>query len=80
MANSVVEGGENMMYFNVKFTLANGESKVFHKYEAKSYNSVANQVTESGWFGVKGDLVNLSNVIRCRILEVDENGYQITNN
>ncbi|HBZ09134.1 MAG TPA: hypothetical protein DEO65_04490 [Bacillus bacterium] len=68
-----------MAYFNVRFKLINGEEKLYVQYKAKDYGHVANEVMNSndGWFGVYGDLTNLSNVLTCSIIEVDEDGYEI---
>lgn len=66
-----------MEKFHVTLHFTNGEKYYFDEYEAENYNEVANQVTESrdGWFGIKGDIVNLRNVVRCEISELDEDGY-----
>ena len=66
-----------MAYFDVMFKFVDGKNKRFVKYESETYSHVAGEVVEnhSGWFGTKGELVNLSNVTECRIIEVDEEGY-----
>ncbi|OCA85240.1 hypothetical protein [Pseudobacillus wudalianchiensis] len=68
-----------MAKFNIEFELVNGDKKLYLEYERQSYTRVASEVMDSsnGWFGTKGDLTNLSNVLTCRIIEVDEDGYKI---
>ncbi|MRG86991.1 hypothetical protein [Salinibacillus xinjiangensis] len=66
-----------MNYFNIHFEFVNGKTKDYIGYRAQNYNYVAGEVMGDNerWFGTKGDLVNLDNVITCEIYEVDENGY-----
>ncbi|MFF2449355.1 hypothetical protein ACFVSW_20135 [Neobacillus sp. NPDC058068] len=67
-----------MAYFNVQFNLVDGSQKFFYQYKAVNYNFVASEIMgDHGWFGTKGDIVNLSNVLSCQIIEVDEEGYEI---
>lgn len=49
-------------------------------YPGESYDHVANEVmnSSSGWFSTEGDSTILSNVIMCRIIEVDEKGKPIS--
>ncbi|MED4977209.1 hypothetical protein NST70_13745 [Weizmannia sp. FSL K6-0777] len=68
-----------MAYFNIVFKLVDGSLKKFNNYEAETYNEVASGIinSEIGWFGTRGDIVNLSNVLSCKIKEVDELGNEI---
>ena len=60
----------------------NGGSKGYSMYLAESYDHVANEImnNSSGWFGTEEDLTNLSNLITCKIVEVevDEKGKRIS--
>ena len=69
-----------MALFNIVFKFVNGSSKGYSMYPGEGYDHVANEVmnNSSGWFGTEGDLTNLSNVITCRIVEVDEKGKPIS--
>jgi hypothetical protein len=60
--------------FNVVFKFINGEYRSF-EIPAENYGFVAQQITNSndGWFGTKGDLVNLNNVLTVTINEYDDN-------
>ena len=71
-----------MKKFNIRFTFVNGDQKTFVKYESKNYSHVAAQVMEisDGWFGTKGELINLSNVLSCKIIEIDDEGYEVKEN
>ncbi|WP_342422897.1 hypothetical protein [Paenibacillus sp. FSL E2-0178] len=59
-----------MQTFYVHFTFVGGDT---HNMiiEANQYAEVAIKITESrdGWFGVKGDVVNLRNVTKVKIRE-----------
>jgi hypothetical protein len=65
-----------MSTVKVVFQFVGGQEKSI-TLERESYYHVATEIMESkdGWFGVKGDLVNLRNVTTCKIIEFDENGY-----
>lgn len=62
-----------MAKFYVSFVFPGGETYGM-VIEEKAYNLLAGRITEShdGWFGVKGNMVNLRNVLRVTIQEVDE--------
>lgn len=65
-----------MKTFRVVFELVNGEKKTYENYNAQTYNHAVAEVMENkaGWFGSEGEFVNLSNVLYCKITEVDDNG------
>ena len=59
-----------MAYFNITFKLINGDTKSY-VYERDTYKQVASDILESkGWFRIKDEFVNLSNVTTFRIVEI----------
>ncbi len=64
---------EGLKVFRVKFEFVGGEKKKLI-IKSDSYGNVASAIMRSkdGWFGIQGEIVNLSNVTTCRIEEVSE--------
>lgn len=62
-----------MKKFQVVFRLVNGEEKTYEDFNAPTYNHAAAEVLENktGWFGAEGEFINLSNVVSCKIKEVE---------
>ncbi len=62
-----------MVKYSIKFNFVGGTEKQFI-IEKESYGHLASEIMNSsdGWFGIKGELVNLNNVTTCNISEIEQ--------
>lgn len=61
-----------MEKYNITFKFVNGETQKYLDYTAQSYNHVASDIMRGdGWFGVKGEVINLANVLSATIEEAE---------
>jgi hypothetical protein len=68
-----------MHYFFVNFEFVGGTKKSFN-LKSESYSVIATRVmnSEDGWFGIKGELVNLKNVTTVDIQEINLSDLDFT--